>query len=72
MAKIFITAGIILVFIGLIIHFGGDKLSWFGNLYGDIKVVKSNFTFYSPITSMIILSVLLTILVNVVLRFLNK
>ena len=68
----FITAGLILVLVGIIIHFGGDKLSWFGNLYGDIKVVKSNFTFYSPITSMIILSVLLTIVVNLVLKFLNK
>ena len=30
----------------------------------NIKISKSNFTFYSPITSMVIISVLLTIIIN--------
>ena len=72
MAKIFITTGLVLVFIGLIIHLSGDKLSWFGNLYGDIKIVKSNFTIYSPITSIIILSVLLSVILNIVIKFFSK
>ena len=45
MGKILITIGFCLVSVGLLIHFFGDKMGWFGNLYGDIKIVKSNYGF---------------------------
>ena len=46
-----------------------SKMGWFGNLYGDIKIIKSNYGFYFPITSMIIISLTLTIVFNIFSRF---
>ncbi len=69
MGKILITLGIFLIIIGISIHLLNDKVGWFGNLFGDIKIIKSNYSFYFPITSMIILSVVLTIIVNILSRF---
>ena len=71
MGKIFITIGFLLIIGGLFIHYFGDKLSWFGNLYGDIKIVKSNFKFYFPITSMIIISIILSVAINIFSRFIK-
>jgi H+/Cl- antiporter ClcA len=58
--KILIITGLILVIAGLILYFAGGKLSWLGHLPGDIRVEKENFKFYFPITTMILLSILLT------------
>ena len=60
LGKIIIILAIILLIIGIIIYFAGNKLSWFGNLPGDIKIVRDNFRFYFPITTMILLSLLLS------------
>ena len=69
MGKILITTGLCIFVVGLIIHLLGDKIGWFGNLYGDIKIVKSNYGFYFPITSMIIISLVLTLAINYFSRF---
>lgn len=44
----------------------------FGKLPGDIHIQRENFTCFAPIVSMLLLSILLTIVVNVAIRFLNK
>ena len=69
MSKILITIGLCFITVGLIIHLFGDKMGWFGNLYGDIKIVKSNYGFYFPITYMIIISIVLTVVFNLYSRF---
>lgn len=56
--------------IGLIVYFFGDKLHWIGRLPGDIRVERENFRFYFPVTTMILLSLLLTLIVNLMKRFL--
>jgi len=43
-----------------------------GRLPGDIRVEGQNGSFYFPVTSSILVSVILTILLNIVSRFLNK
>jgi hypothetical protein len=43
-----------------------------GRLPGDIHIEGKNGSFYFPITSSILVSVLLTILLNLISRFLNK
>lgn len=63
LGKILITAGIILIIAGLIVYFAGDKLNWIGRLPGDIRVEKEHVRFYFPITTMIILSVVLSLLI---------
>ena len=69
MGKILITTGLCIVVVGIIIYLFGDKVGWFGNLFGDIKIVKSNFGVYFPITSMIIISIVLTLILNFFSRF---
>jgi len=54
--------GVVVVLIGLILWLAGDKLSWFGQLPGDIRVARKNVRFYAPITSMLLLSILLSLL----------
>jgi hypothetical protein len=67
--KYIILAGILVVVIGLLIYFFHDRLTWFGRLPGDIRIEKENFRFYFPITTMILISVIITILVNLFKRF---
>lgn len=67
--KWIIVAGILIVVIGIIIYFFHDKLNWLGKLPGDIRVEKENFRFYFPITTMIILSIILTLLINILKKF---
>jgi hypothetical protein len=68
--KILILAGIILIIAGIIIYFAGDKLSWLGHLPGDIRIVKENVRFYFPITTMIIISVVLSVIVYIIRKIL--
>jgi hypothetical protein len=63
LGKILIVLGIILILAGLIIYFAGDKLGWIGNLPGDIRVEKENIKFYFPVTTMILLSILLSVII---------
>jgi H+/Cl- antiporter ClcA len=67
--KYIVIIGVIIVVIGLLVWLAGDKLNWFGNLPGDIRVERKNFRFYMPITTMILLSVLLSLLLWVFRRF---
>jgi H+/Cl- antiporter ClcA len=69
--KWIILSGIIIVVIGLLIYFFHDKLNWLGRLPGDIRIEKENFRFYFPITTMIIISGLLTLIVNLIRKFLQ-
>jgi hypothetical protein len=68
--KYIIVFGIFIVFAGIIIYFFGDKLHWIGRLPGDIRVERPNSRFYFPITTMLLLSLLLTLIVNIVKRWL--
>lgn len=68
--KYIIFFGVLVVLAGIIIYFFGDKLHWIGRLPGDIRIERENTRFYFPITTMILFSLLLTILVNLIRRFL--
>ncbi len=60
--KIIFISGILIALIGLAIWLLGNKLSWFGNLPGDIRIRKENFSVFIPVTTMIILSIVLSLL----------
>jgi len=51
----------VLVVIGLIFILG-DKIPWIGRLPGDIIIKRDKFTFYFPLMTCIIISLLLTLL----------
>lgn len=63
-----IWVGLAVVLIGAILRWAPWLLSWFGNLPGDIRHEGERTTFYFPITSMIIVSVVLSILINLLRR----
>lgn len=67
--KYIVIAGLIVTIVGLIIWLGGDKLSWLGNLPGDVKVEKPGFKIYIPITTMIIVSIILSLIIWVIRQF---
>jgi len=67
LGKWIMVAGAALVVIGLLVQTGA--LSWFGRLPGDIRIERPNASFYFPITSMILISVVLSLLAHLLRRF---
>ena len=65
---VFIGVGVILI--GVIIYFLHDKLHWIGRLPGDFRIEKENFRFYFPFTTMTLISLFFTLLVNLIKKFL--
>jgi hypothetical protein len=49
-----------LIVIGLIFSLGG-KIPWLGNLPGDIYIQRGRFTFYFPLTTCLLVSVIITL-----------
>lgn len=68
--KYIIVFGLIVILIGAIVYFFGNKLHWIGRLPGDIRIERENFRFYFPLTTMILFSVLLTLIVNLLRKIL--
>ena len=69
--KILLIVGGIIVVLGLLLIFS-HHIPFFGKLPGDIFIKRDGFSFYLPIVTLLILSVLITIIVNVILHFMNK
>jgi len=67
LGRLIIGIGFLLILVGLVILSDIELFSWFGNLPGDIRIERDNFNFYFPITTMVILSIIL----NLVLRIIN-
>lgn len=67
LGKIVLLGGIFLVILGFIMMASGKLLN-LGRLPGDIFIQKGNFTFYFPVVTTIILSILLTVILNLFLR----
>ena len=64
MAKLLIGLGIVLVIIGIIWLIFPNAFSWIGNMPGDIKHSSGNTRIYFPVVTMIIISIVATILLN--------
>lgn len=62
-----IFAGIALVIVGILVWSGA--LSWLGRLPGDIRIERDGFRIYVPITSMIVISIVLTAVLAIIRRF---
>ncbi len=68
MGKGLILLGMVLVIVGLVLLYAPGLLAWFGKLPGDIRHESANSRFYFPITSMLVVSLLLTLLLNLLGR----
>ena len=64
--KILIVIGVLLTFAGLLLWLAPAAFSWFGRLPGDIRIEHDNVYVYIPITSMIVLSLVLTLALNLI------
>ena len=60
-AKLLIIAGLVLVGAGLLFLLA-DKVPWLGKLPGDITIKRDNFTFFFPLGTCILISVILSLL----------
>ncbi|WP_245705454.1 DUF2905 domain-containing protein [Chitinophaga filiformis] len=61
--------GALLIIAGLLVWLLGDKLRFLGRLPGDIRIERENYRIYIPITTMILVSVVLTLISWVIQRF---
>lgn len=62
-----VVLGLALALLGLLVWTGA--LSWFGRLPGDLRIEGERTRVFLPITSMIVVSVVLTVAVNLVARW---
>jgi hypothetical protein len=63
-----VLAGAGIIVIGLLVWAGA--FSWFGRLPGDIRIERDTIHVYIPLVSMLVVSVVLTLLLNLISRFL--
>ena len=68
MGKLLILAGLALVVVGALLHLYPNLFSWFGKLPGDIRIERESGGFYFPVVSMLIISIVLSILLNLFFR----
>lgn len=68
MGKTLIIVGAAILVLGLLLEYAPFLINWFGKLPGDINVKTENTQVFIPITSMIIVSLLLTLIVNLFFR----
>lgn len=61
-AKALITGGIVFLVLGFAWHMGWLQMLRLGRLPGDISIEKENFRFYFPITTGILISIVLSLL----------
>jgi hypothetical protein len=71
-ARYLVIGGIVLILIGGGVYLAAKFGIPLGRLPGDIRIEGKNGVFYFPVTTSILVSVLLTILFNLFGRFLNK
>ena len=69
LGKMLIIIGVIIIVAGIVLLFLKKMPFGLGKLPGDIYIKKDNFTFYFPITTAIIISIVLSIIFYIVSKF---
>ncbi|HWB88408.1 MAG TPA: DUF2905 family protein [Acidimicrobiia bacterium] len=64
--NVLMLIGVGVVVVGALVRFAPGLFAWFGNLPGDIDIRGESSRVFIPITSMIVVSVVLTVVVNLV------
>ncbi|HET8740114.1 MAG TPA: DUF2905 domain-containing protein [Acidimicrobiia bacterium] len=55
-----------LLVVGVLVRYAPGLFSWFGHLPGDVNIEGENSRVFIPITSMIVVSIVLTVIVNLI------
>ena len=61
MGRFLILLGVVLIVVGLVVQLSG-RIHWLGRLPGDFVIKRENFSFYFPLASSLLLSVVLSVL----------
>jgi len=61
-SKLLISIGFLFIIMGLLTWLFGGLFSWFGKLPGDIRIQGENYFIYAPISSMLLISIILNVL----------
>jgi len=61
-SKLLISIGVLFIIMGLLTWLFGGLFSWFGKLPGDIRIQGENYFIYAPISSMLLISIILNVL----------
>jgi Protein of unknown function (DUF2905) len=72
LAKYLVIGGVILILAGGGVYLAAKVGLPLGRLPGDIHIENGNFTFYFPLASSILISVVLTIILNIIVRLFRK
>jgi hypothetical protein len=68
-ARVLIIIGLIFLVVGGLLYLTGRLGMPLGRLPGDIRIVRGNTTIFFPLGTSILLSLILTILLNIIIRF---
>jgi len=68
MARLLIIVGCVFIAVGIAWLYAPWLLNWFGKLPGDIRIEVGRTRVFIPITSMIVISIILTLLINLFRR----
>jgi len=63
--KYLILIGGAILVLGIIIYFFGGSLMWLGHLPGDIRIERENFRFYFPLTTLILINLVIYLILRV-------
>jgi hypothetical protein len=69
LGRMLITIGVVLVAVGLLFSFGGRLPFRLGRLPGDIYIQGKNSSFYFPLATCMVLSILLSVVMWIVRKF---
>lgn len=72
MGRLLIIIGLVIAMSGTLILLANRFFPWLGNLPGDVSYEGENFKLFIPITTMIFVSILATILLNIVIRIFHR
>lgn len=68
LAKLLIALGVGIALVGVALLYAPWLISWFGRLPGDIHIERDGSRVFIPITSMIVVSIVLSLIVNLFFR----
>ena len=70
--RILVIVGIAITIVGSVLWFAGRYLPWLGHLPGDIRYESDNVRIYFPLATTILISIIGSLILNVLVRLFNR
>jgi hypothetical protein len=72
LGRLLLIIGLVIALVGLMVLLATRFFPWLGNLPGDFRYESKNFRIYFPLATMILISILGTILLNIIIRIFRR